>query len=280
MFQQFILWVLVSLAIGSFLNVVIYRVPKILNNIWRAQARECLEMEPEAEQEKFSIAWPPSTCPHCNNRIRFRHNIPVLGWLILKGRCHDCSEPISARYPLIELLTGLLAALTLWQLGLDIPGYLALGLTFTLIALAWIDIDTQYLPDVMTLPLLWAGLIVNSFGIFTDLTSALWGAIVGYMSLWLVFQLFKLITGKEGMGYGDFKLLAALGAWMGWQALAPIILLSSVVGAIIGIGMILLVKHDRRTAISFGPYLAAAGWLMLVFGDQVRAVMASMGLVV
>jgi leader peptidase (prepilin peptidase)/N-methyltransferase len=272
---------IISLLVGSFLNVVILRTPKILEQSYKEECIEILELaEPEKkngsenaqlanQQEKISLSYPPSTCPKCNTKIKPWHNIPVISYFfLLKGKCHSCSNPISLRYPLIELITALLSVLTIYLLGFTGAGLLALLLLWTLVSLTMIDIDTFLLPDDLTLPLLWLGLIINSFGVFTDLSSALWGAIVGYGSLWSVFWLFKLITGKEGMGYGDFKLLAALGAWMGWQFIPLIIILSSFVGAVIGIAGILILGRDKNIPIPFGPYLAIAGWIAFLWGDQ------------
>ncbi len=266
---------IISLLVGSFLNVVILRTPKILEQSYKIECTEILELDEavlEAEnnsQESISLSFPPSTCPKCNTKIKPWHNIPVISYfLLLQGKCHNCKTPISIRYPIIELTTALLSVLTIYLLGFSGSGLLALLLLWTLISLTMIDIDTYLLPDNLTLPLLWLGLVINSFGVFTDLSSALWGAIVGYGSLWSVFWLFKLVTGKEGMGYGDFKLLAALGAWMGWQFIPLIIILSSFVGAVIGIAGILILGRDKNIPIPFGPYLAIAGWIAFLWGDQ------------
>jgi leader peptidase (prepilin peptidase)/N-methyltransferase len=277
---------IISLLVGSFLNVVILRTPKILEQSYKEECIEILELdeflkknddenyqeitEQETKnQKKMSLSYPPSTCPKCNTKIKPWHNIPVISYFfLLKGKCHNCSNPISIRYPIIELVTALLSVLTIYLLGFTGAGLLALLLLWTLISLTMIDIDTYLLPDNLTLSLLWLGLIINSFGVFTDLPSALWGAIVGYGSLWSVFWLFKLITGKEGMGYGDFKLLAALGAWMGWQFIPLIIILSSFVGALIGIAGIIILGRDKNIPIPFGPYLAIAGWIAFLWGDQ------------
>jgi len=266
----------ISLLVGSFLNVVILRTPKILEQSYKTECAEILELDDsilKAEynnpQESISLAFPPSTCPKCHTKIKPWHNIPVISYfLLLQGKCHNCNTPISIRYPIIELVTALLSVLTVYLLGFTGSGLLALLLLWTLISLTMIDIDTYLLPDSLTLPLLWLGLIINSFGVFTDLPSALWGAIVGYGSLWSVFWLFKLVTGKEGMGYGDFKLLAALGAWMGWQFIPLIIILSSFVGAVIGIAGIVILGRDKNIPIPFGPYLAIAGWIAFLWGDE------------
>jgi leader peptidase (prepilin peptidase)/N-methyltransferase len=267
---------IISLLVGSFLNVVILRTPKILEQSYKEECIEILELSAlevnnsEAKpQEKISLSYPPSTCPKCNVKIKPWHNIPVISYfLLLKGKCHHCSNPISIRYPLIEFVTATLSVLTIYLFGFTGAGLLALILLWTLVSLTMIDIDTFLLPDNLTLPLLWLGLIINSFGVFTDLSSALWGAIMGYSSLWGVFWLFKIVTGKEGMGYGDFKLLAALGAWMGWQFIPLIIILSSFVGAFIGIAGILILGRDKNVPIPFGPYLAVAGWIAFLWGDQ------------
>ncbi|ARU56000.1 type IV pilus prepilin peptidase PilD [Oleiphilus messinensis] len=261
---------LLGLIIGSFLNVVIYRIPKILENEWKCQCRDILELEPEATQP-FTLSKPDSTCPKCGHKIRAWENVPILSYLFLKGRCSSCSNKISIRYPLVELATGLLSLATVYVLGINTAGLAALILTWYLIALTMIDVDTQLLPDNMTLPLLWLGLILNMFNTFTSLESAVLGAVFGYLSLWSVYQLFKLITGKEGMGFGDFKLLAALGAWMGWQFLPLIIILSSFVGAVIGISQIVLRGQDKNIPIPFGPYLAIAGWIALLWGNSLIA---------
>jgi leader peptidase (prepilin peptidase)/N-methyltransferase len=270
-----------SLLVGSFLNVVILRIPKILQQSYKDECIEILELteltknnqdkliELPDQQEKISLSYPPSTCPKCHTKIKPWHNIPIISYfLLLKGRCYSCGNPISLRYPLIELITALLSVLTIYLLGFSGTGLLALLLLWTLTALTMIDVDTFLLPDDLTLPLLWLGLIINSFGVYTDLSSALWGAIVGYSSLWSVFWLFKLVTGKDGMGYGDFKLLAALGAWMGWQFIPLIVILSSFVGAVIGIAGILILGRDKNIPIPFGPYLAIAGWISFLWGEQ------------
>lgn len=260
---------LVGLLVGSFLNVVILRTPKIMEQEFRSECCDFLSLErPSKNAKKISLSSPNSTCPQCQTPIKPWHNIPVISYLLLKGQCANCQHSISLRYPIIELVTGLLSVLTIGLLGLHTTALVALLLLWALIALTMIDIDTQLLPDHITLPLLWLGLIANSAGLYTDLPDALWGAILGYLSLWSVFWAFKLITGKEGMGYGDFKLLAALGAWMGWQFLPLIILLSSFVGAAIGIAGIIILGRDKNIPIPFGPYLAIAGWIAFLWGDQ------------
>jgi len=263
-----------GLLIGSFINVVILRLPRILEQHWRAGALEILAQEAgppdqgDTAAERITLAHPPSTCPHCGHRIRAWENIPVLSWLLLRGRCSKCGGGISVRYPLVELLTGVLSAVLAWHFGWGPELAGGLILTWSLIALSGIDIDHQLLPDVITLPLLWVGMAFSIFFVFTDPVSAIIGAMAGYLSLWLVFQAFRLATGKEGMGYGDFKLLAVLGAWLGWAALPVIILLSALVGAAVGIAMILLLGRDRQLPIPFGPYLAGAGWLALLWQDN------------
>lgn len=270
---------ILGLLVGSFLNVVIYRLPKMMERDWKAQCRELLAEEcgqnpsasPDSSQEPFNLMVPASRCPHCGHKIKPWENVPVISYLFLKGKCAGCKAPISLRYPVIELVSGLVSVFMIYTFGANWGGLVALLLGWALIALIMIDIDTQLLPDDITLPLLWLGLIVNSFGLFTTLADAFWGAVFGYLSLWSVYKLFKLLTGKEGMGYGDFKLLAALGAWMGWQMLPQIILLSSLVGAVIGISMILLRGHDKNIPIPYGPYLAIAGWIAFIWGDTINA---------
>jgi leader peptidase (prepilin peptidase)/N-methyltransferase len=262
---------LVGLAVGSFLNVVIYRLPVMMEREWQAQCREHLEQPPAQDQKPFSLARPASRCPHCGHQIRFYENIPVLSYLWLRGKCSSCDARISRRYPAIELLTAILSGIAAWHFGFGWQAGAALVLTWALIALSMIDIDHQLLPDAITLPVLWLGLLLSLFPVFADMRSSLIGAIAGYMSLWLVYQLFKLVTGKEGMGFGDFKLLALLGAWMGWQLLPVIIILSSAVGAVLGGTMIAVQGRDRHQPIPFGPYLAVAGWIALLWGNQITA---------
>ncbi|MDP2109910.1 MAG: A24 family peptidase [Thiobacillus sp.] len=265
---------LFSLLVGSFLNVVIHRLPKMMEAEWQAQCAE-LRGEIPAESTPYNLAVPRSACPKCGHRITALENLPLLSWLWLHGRCSACSAPIGARYPLVELLTALLSAAVAWKWGVSAQTLGALLLVWTLIALAFIDLDTTLLPDSLTLPLLWLGLLFNLGGHFASLPDAVIGAIAGYGVLWSVYWLFKLVTGKDGMGYGDFKLLAAIGAWLGWQMLPVTLLLSSVVGAAIGIAMIVLVKHDRRMPIPFGPYLAGGGLVALFFGaDLTQAYLA------
>ncbi len=260
----------VGLAIGSFLNVVILRVPRMMENEWNQQAAE-VRGEPAPDLATFNLVTPRSQCPSCGHQITALENVPVLSWLFLRGRCSGCGTRISARYPMVELATGLLSAVAVWRFGATAAGLGALLLTFTLIVLTFIDFDTQLLPDDITLSLLWLGLLFNLWGVFAPLQAAVIGAIAGYLLLWSVYWLFKLATGREGMGYGDFKLLAALGAWFGWQALPAIILLASVVGAAVGIALMVLRRHGREVPIPFGPYLAGAGLLTLYFGAPLSA---------
>ena len=254
----------IGLMVGSFLNVVIYRIPKMLEQEWTSQCCELLETE-RPKEPKVTLSTPNSTCPKCEHEIKPWENIPVISYLFLRGKCSSCKTHISLRYPIIELITGILSLGVVCVLGANGAGFSALLLTWVLIALTMIDFDAQLLPDNMTLPLVWLGLIVNSYELFVPLENALWGAVAGYLSLWTVYHGFKLLTGKEGMGFGDFKLLAALGAWMGWQLLPVIILLSSLVGAVVGILLILIKGRDKNIPIPFGPYLAAAGWLETVY---------------
>ena len=257
---------LVGLMVGSFLNVVIHRLPKMMDAEWRAQCAE-LRGETVPDTGRYNLWTPRSQCPACKTQLRAVDNVPVLSWLVLRGKCAHCGARISARYPIVELLTGALSAVVAWHLGWGWAGALAVAFTWTLIALTFIDADTTLLPDSLTLPLLWAGLLANVWGTFAPLQDAVLGAAGGYLALWSIFWLFKLATGKEGMGYGDFKLLAALGAWMGWKMLLPIILISSVVGAIVGIVLIALARRGREIPIPFGPYLAAAGFIALLYGE-------------
>ena len=267
----FVLCALVlGLLVGSFLNVVIHRLPIMMQRDWRAQAREFLEL-PAEQTATFNLVLPHSHCPSCNHQIRAWENIPLVSWLALRGRCSSCRAPISRRYPLVELLCGLLSGYVAWHFGFTWQAGAMLVLTWGLLAMSMIDVDHQLLPDAIVLPLLWLGLIVNHIGLFAPLPDAVWGAVAGYLSLWSVYWLFKLITGKEGMGYGDFKLLAMIGAWGGWQVLPLTILLSSVVGAVLGTIMLRMRNAESGTAIPFGPYLAIAGWIALLWGDQITA---------
>jgi len=260
---------LLGLLIGSFLNVLIYRLPIMMQREWRAQALEYLECPPEPVRERFNLLLPSSRCPHCDHQIRSWENIPLVSWLALRGKCSSCRAPISSRYPLVELACGLLSGYVAWHFGFTWQAGAMLVLTWGLVAMSMIDIDHQLLPDSLVLPLLWLGLILNNFGLFVSLESALWGAVAGYLSLWSVYWLFKLVTGKEGMGYGDFKLLAMLGAWGGWQVLPLTILLSSVVGAVLGTILLRVQRAESSTPIPFGPYLAIAGWIALLWGDWI-----------
>ncbi len=265
---------MLGLMVGSFLNVVIHRLPRMMELDWRSQCAELAhsdsgpapEVEPVAPLP-YNLIVPRSACPHCNHAISARENIPILSYLLLRGKCKGCGAAISPRYPIIEAISGALCAYAAAHFGFGPAAGGALLLIWALLALTAIDFDTQLLPDDITLPLLWSGLLFNLFGVFTNLPSAVWGAVIGYLTLWGVYWLFKLVTGKEGMGYGDFKLLAALGAWMGWQMLPLIILLSSLVGAVIGITLIVALKHGRNIPIPFGPYLAGGGLIALFWGQ-------------
>lgn len=268
----FVLCTLVlGLLVGSFLNVVIYRLPKMMLRDWKTQAREVLELPPEPQPETFNLILPHSRCPLCSHKIRAWENVPVVSYLVLGGKCSSCKASISKRYPLVELASGLLSAFVAWHFGFGWQAGAVLVLSWGLLAMSLIDADHQLLPDAIVLPLLWLGLIVNAFGLFASLGDALWGAVAGYLVLWCVFWLFKLITGKEGMGYGDFKLLAMLGAWGGWQILPLTILLSSIVGAVLGLILLRLRNVQTSTPIPFGPYLAIAGWIALLWGDQITS---------
>jgi leader peptidase (prepilin peptidase)/N-methyltransferase len=265
---------LFGLLIGSFLNVVVHRLPRMMEADWQAQCAD-LRGEPGPDAPRFNLGVPRSACPHCGHAITALENIPLLSWLWLRGRCSACGAPIGVRYPVVELLTALLSAAAAWKWGLSVQTLGVLLLVWTLIALAFIDLDTTLLPDSLTLPLLWLGLLFNLGGHFASLSDAVIGAMAGYGVLWSVYWLFRLATGKEGMGYGDFKLLAAIGAWLGWQMLPVTLLLSSIVGAAVGVAMIVLVKHDRRVPIPFGPYLAGGGLVALFFGaDLTQAYLA------
>ena len=257
-----------GLCVGSFLNVVIYRLPIIMQREWRRDCLEFLEQSPDAEKDRFNLIVPRSRCGHCNHAISALENIPILSYLLLGGKCAECKAPISIQYPVVELFTALVSLLVGWHFGVSPQAMAALVLSWCLIAASGIDIGHKLLPDSITLPLLWLGILLALFNVFVDLETSVIGAISGYLSLWSIFIVFKLITGKEGMGHGDFKLLAMLGAWVGWKMLFVIVLTSSLVGAIVGVTMILLKKSERGTQIPFGPYLAAAGWLSLLWGPQ------------
>jgi leader peptidase (prepilin peptidase)/N-methyltransferase len=258
--------VVLGLCTGSFLNVVIHRMPRIMENRWRAESAEMTGEDPPAV-ERYNLVTPRSACPSCGHQITALENIPVVSYLALRGKCSACKTPISARYPMIEALTGLLSGYAAWRFGFGIAALGALIFIWAMIALAFIDLDTFFLPDDITLPLLWCGLLFNLRGVYTDLSSAVIGAAAGYLTLWLVFWLFKLATGKEGMGYGDFKLLSAIGAWLGWKVLPLVVVLSSFVGAVVGVLLIVLARRGRNVPIPFGPYLAAAGLIALFQGD-------------
>lgn len=261
---------LVGLVVGSFLNVVIHRLPRMLESRWR---RECTELAGSVVEDGpvYNLARPGSHCPHCGHPIPPWANIPVMSWLFLRARCHFCRAPISVRYPLVELAAGLAAFLCALTFHHPLHAIGAMVLVWILIALSFIDLDHKILPDSITIPGLWLGLILNSFNTFVSLRSALWGAVAGYLFLWAVYQAFRLLTGKEGLGYGDFKLLALLGAWLGALDLVPIILLASVIGAVTGIGLIVSGRQKRSDPLPFGPFLAAAGILALAYGSQLNA---------
>jgi leader peptidase (prepilin peptidase)/N-methyltransferase len=266
------------LVIGSFLNVVIYRLPIMMERDWREQCEEFAKSPPvlDIPEERFDLVVPRSRCPSCGNPIKAWQNIPVISYLILGGRCANCKESISARYPVVEMMTAVLAAVCAWRFGVGWEALMAIVLTLMLVPVAMIDADTQLIPDSIVLPLMWIGLAMSLFHpidgadtLFIAPRDAIIGAMAGYLSLWSVYQLFKLITGKEGMGYGDFKLLAALGAWLGWQHLHVIILMSAVVGAVVGLTMMAFRNHERSVPIPFGPYLAAAGWVTMLWGRDI-----------
>lgn len=274
---------LVSLCVGSFLNVVIYRLPLMMQREWQGECRLLLESELKSNKANtnepfssdlnstFNLVKPNSTCPKCKTAIKAWQNIPVVSWLFLKGKCASCSNPISARYPIVEAITALLSLIVAYKLGATEQALLYIAITWALVALTFIDIDHMLLPDQITLPLVWLALIAAVLGYTVTPADAIIGAACGYLSLWSVFWLFKLLTGKEGMGYGDFKLLAVFGALLGWQSLLTIILLSSVVGAIIGIALLTIQGKDKATPIPFGPYLAIAGWITMLWGEQLQA---------
>ncbi|MDO8272407.1 MAG: A24 family peptidase [Gammaproteobacteria bacterium] len=280
-----VLSIVLGLLVGSFLNVVIYRVPVMLQRDWRQQCCEFLELDekkfskddPTAKHKVFNLVKPDSHCPQCNAPVRAWQNIPILSYVLLRGKCAGCQKPISMRYPIIEVVTGALSGLVAWQFGATWLTLAFLVLTWSLISLTMIDFDHQLLPDNITLPLLWLGLLVNTLLPETTVSSAdaVLGAIIGYLSLWSLYWAFKLLTGKEGMGYGDFKLLGALGAWMGWQSLLLIVILSSLVGAVVGIALLLFRGRDRNIPIPFGPYLAGAGFIAMLWGDALTRLYVS-----
>lgn len=255
-------------VVGSFLNVVIYRLPVMMQREWRQDCLEFLEQPAEGETDTFNLSRPRSRCANCGHQITALENIPIVSYLALGGKCSSCQTSISAQYPLVELFSALVSVIVGWQLGVSLEAAAALLMTWSLIAASGIDIGHKLLPDSITLPLLWLGIFLSLFEVYIDLETSVIGAMAGYMSLWSIFILFKLVTGKEGMGHGDFKLLAMLGAWLGWKPLLVVILTSSVVGAAVGISMILMRRTERSTQIPFGPYLAAAGWMTLLWGDQ------------
>lgn len=271
--------VLLGLVVGSFLNVVIYRLPLMMEREWRSQCAEWLgQPDPNGDSPALSLWGPRSHCPQCGHLIQARENIPLLSYLLQRGRCAHCSATISIQYPVVEASSGLLAGVVAWHFGFGWPAAAALLFTWILLAASVIDLRHQLLPDDLTLPLLWLGLVAALFGLFADLSSAVIGAMVGYLSLWTIYQVFRLLTGKEGMGFGDFKLLAALGAWTGWQNLIAIVLLSSLVGALCGLALILLRGRDRQMPMPFGPFLAAAGWIVLLWGEPInRAYLHGLG---
>jgi len=260
---------LLGLIVGSFLNVLVWRLPKMLTREWRLQAHDLLGLPAETPGPAYNLMLPHSQCTHCGHRIRAWENIPLFSYLLLRGRCSSCATPIGRRYPLTELACGVLSAFVAWQFGFGWQAALVMVLSWGLLGMSLIDAEHQLLPDTLVLPLLWLGLIVNSFGLFVSLNQAVWGAVAGYLALWSVFWIFKLMTGKEGMGYGDFKLLAMLGAWGGWQILPLTLLLSSLVGAVVGVIVLRMRNAPASTQIPFGPYLAIAGWIALLWGGQI-----------
>lgn len=269
----------IGLLVGSFLNVVIYRLPIMMRRDWRNDCAEYLQItldKTDDIEQPFNLVLPLSRCPACKAQIKPYQNIPVISYILLRGRCANCSQPISVRYPAIEAVTAMVSIAVAWHFGCTLATVFALLLSWSLVALSFIDIDHQLLPDSITLPLLWLGLLLSVFNVFCDMQSSIIGAIAGYLVLWSVYHAFKLVTGKEGMGYGDFKLLALFGAWLGWQSLPIIILLSSVVGAVIGSAMIIFGNRDRHTPIPFGPYLAVAGWIALLWGKQINQLYLSL----
>lgn len=265
---------ILGLLVGSFLNVVILRLPVMMQRDWKQQCCELLELDNSnlnKDNANINLVSPRSHCPKCKHQISAIENIPVISYLFLKGKCSNCENKISLRYPLIEMVSGISVVIVAYYFGVSTQALFALFLTWSLIALSMIDFDHQLLPDDITLPLLWLGIIINIFGLFTDIESSILGAIFGYGTLWSVYIIFKLVTGKEGMGHGDFKLLAVLGAWFGWQLLPLIIILSSLVGAVIGISLMVFKSHNRNTAIPFGPYLAIAGWVSMLWGPYIMS---------
>ena len=267
-----LLMAVLGLLVGSFINVVIYRLPIMMEREWRSQCQSLFGNPDDLNKcpdEPFNLITPRSSCPHCHSLIKAINNIPVISYLLLKGKCSNCNNKISLRYPFIELLTGLFTGFIAWHFGYNLQTLFAVILTWSLICLSMIDFDHQLLPDDIILPLLWLGLACNIFNLFTDIYSSLIGAMLGYGILWIIFLSFKTLTGKEGMGYGDFKLLAMLGAWLGWEMLPLIVLLSSMLGSVIGVSLILTGKQGRSKPIPFGPYLAVAGWIALIWGQEI-----------
>jgi leader peptidase (prepilin peptidase)/N-methyltransferase len=260
-----------GLLVGSFLNVVIYRLPKMMEREWRLQCAELTAASDSADSKPvapYNLTKPRSACPHCGHQISAMENIPLFSYIFLRGKCKGCGAAISIRYPIVEAVSGLLSAFAAWHFGFGPAAAGAILLIWALVALTFIDFDTQLLPDDITLPLLWLGIVFNLYGTFTTLNNAVAGAIAGYLTLWSVYWLFKLVTSKEGMGYGDFKLLAALGAWLGWSSIPLVVMLSSVVGAVVGITLIIAARHGRNIPIPFGPYLAGGGLIALFWGQQ------------
>jgi len=265
--------IFIGLSVGSFLNVVAYRLPKMMQREWKRECHEFLELEPsptDDDQKVFNLAVPASACPNCGHKLRAWENIPVISYLFLRARCSSCGMKISIQYPAVELITAIASLFAAYTFGVTTQTVAALFFTWALITLTLIDLKTQLLPDSITLPLLWLGIFLSFFDVFTDTTSSVIGAMAGYMILWSVYQLFKLLTGREGMGFGDFKLLAALGAWMGYSYLPQIILVSSVAGSVFGIGMLIIGKTRQQQPIPFGPYLAVAGWIALLWGETIN----------
>lgn len=262
---------LIGLMVGSFLNVVIYRLPIMMQQSWRRECQEFLELPADPpDHAHFSLVLPSSHCPQCKHPVKIHQNIPVFSYLFLSGKCAACNSPISKRYLLIETLTALASVIVVFHFGFTAQAFLALLLTWGLVALSFIDMDHHLLPDTITLPFLWLGLLSSTFNVFTDPVSSIIGAAAGYLVLWIVYHLFKLATGKEGMGYGDFKLLALFGAWLGWSHLPLIVILASLTGTVVGVALVLLNRHDRQKPIPFGPFLAITGWIALLWGEAIN----------
>ncbi len=259
-----------GLLVGSFLNVVILRYPKMIFHSWTKQSKEWLDLESDKSELPPTLLKPDSHCPQCKSPVKAWQNIPILSFILLRGKCAHCSEPIGWRYPFVELLTAVLSAVVVLKLGWSLPALFGVILTWILVALSFIDIDHQILPDEIVLPTLWFGLGLSLWGIYTQTPTAVIGAIAGYLAFWVVFQLFKLLTGKEGMGHGDFKLMALFGAWFGWQVLPQIVFISTLLGSIIGVSIMLINKSGKDTKIPFGPYIALAGWIAMLWGEQIN----------